>query len=150
MSDVLRRLLAGLTWMRKPGFWDYWLLLCKMFWWAESPGMVSFFSYGLHETLSMAFIYVTKQCQNLEFSSASVIFKVTFEYDNQVSGNDEHRCIRLFDKFNHVVGSIFGGGCWKHQLHMTNETSWNLLKSRKNLTGIVRICTTRNRNVFLI
>ena len=90
--------------------------------------MVRFFSYGLYETLSVAFKHVAKQSrkssknvQNQEFSSASVMFRVTFEYDSLVSGNDEHRFIRLFDGFNHVVGSVFGGGCRKHPLHMTSE-----------------------------
>ena len=36
MSDVLRRLLFGLTWIREPGFWDCWLSLCTTFWLTES------------------------------------------------------------------------------------------------------------------
>ena len=92
--------------------------------------MVRCFSYGLYETLSMAFRYVAKQCrnssknvQNQAFSSVSVMFIVTFEYDSLVYGNDEHHFIRLFDELNHVVGSIFDGMCRKYPLLMANEIS---------------------------
>ena len=72
--------------------------------------------YGLYETLSVVFRHVaehgrksSENVQNLEFLLANVMFIVTFKSENRVSGNDEHRFIRLFDKFNHVVGSLFGG-----------------------------------------
>ena len=99
----------------------------------------------------MAFRHVAKQgrkssenVQNLEFSSASVMFKVTFKYDSLISGNDEHRFIRLFDVLNHVVWSIFCRGCRMHRISRASEMLRNVLESRGHLTGIARICTAIN------
>ena len=76
----------------------------------------------------MLFRHVSDSCrkslrnvQNLEFSSASVTFKVTFEPENRDSGNDEHRILRLLDVLNHVVGFISRECAWKHPLHRANE-----------------------------
>ena len=49
------------------------------------------------------------------------MFRVTCEPENQDSGNDEHRILRLFDVLNHVVGFIFYEVAWKHPLLMANE-----------------------------
>ena len=79
--------------------------------------MFSFFSYGLYKALSVVFRHVSNECrkssrnvQNLRFSSAGVMFRVTCEPENHDSGNDEHRILRLFDVLNHVVGFIFHEG----------------------------------------
>ena len=71
------------------------------------------FSYGVYETLSVVFRHVVEHAhksldtvQNLEFLLASVMFRVTCEPENRDSWNDEHRILRLFDVFNHVVGFI--------------------------------------------
>ena len=48
-----------------------------------------------------------KYQKNLKFSSASVIYKLIVKSENRVSGNDEDCHIRLFDEFDHVVGSVF-------------------------------------------
>ena len=87
-----------------------------------------FFSYGPYETLSVVFRHVSDSCrkssrnvQNLGFSSAGVIFRVTCKPENRDSRNDEHRILRLFDVLNHVVGFIFRDDTWKHPLHQANE-----------------------------
>ena len=87
-----------------------------------------FFLYGLFGTLSVAFIHVAKQgrkssknVQNLEFSSASVMFRVTFEYEKLVLGDDEHRFIRLLDELNRVVGFIFSCRHVFYPLHRASE-----------------------------
>ena len=90
--------------------------------------MVRCFLYGLFETLSVAFRHVAKHgrkssenVHNLEFFSASVMFRVTFGYVNRVSGNDEHRFIRLLDELNRVVVSIFSYGYVFYPLLQASE-----------------------------
>ena len=110
--------------------------------------------YGLCETLSVAFRHVAKQnhkssknIQNLEFSSASVMFIITFECENRVSGNAHTRFIRLLDELNRVVGSIFDGcvGCVNGIWQVKDaERCWNPLKCSQSLTEIARISTARN------
>ena len=72
------------------------------------------FLYDLYETLSVVFRHVaehdrksSENVQNLDFLLASVMFRVTFESGNLVSGNAHTRFIRLLDELNRVVGSIF-------------------------------------------
>ena len=76
----------------------------------------------------MIFRHVSNLCrkslinvQNLGFSSAGVMFRVTRESENRDSGNDEHRILRLFDVLNHVVGFIFRECAWEHPLHRASE-----------------------------
>ena len=95
-----------------------------------------FFSYGVYETLSMAFILVAKHdrksstnVQNLKFSSASVMFRVTFECENFVSGNARTRFIRLLDELNRVVRFIFSCRHVFYPLHQANEMLRNPPKS---------------------
>ena len=70
----------------------------------------------------------SKNVQNLRFSSAGVIFRVTYKPEKRDSGNDEHRILRLFDVLNHVVGFIFHESAWKHPLHHASEYLCNVLK----------------------
>ena len=69
---------------------------------------------GVYQTPSVASGHVLKErpeClkigPNLEFSSASVMFIVTFEPENRVWGNDEHRITRLLDEHDRVAWSDF-------------------------------------------
>ena len=92
--------------------------------------MVSFFSYG---HVVKQHLKSSENVKNREFSSASVMFRVTFEYDNLVSGNDEHRFIRLLDELNHVAGSIFSYGHVFYPLHRASEMLSNALKCAEML-----------------
>ena len=49
------------------------------------------------------------------------MFRVTCEPENRDSGNDEHRILRLFDVFNHVVGFIFHECAYKYPLLRASE-----------------------------
>ena len=69
---------------------------------------------GVYQTPSVASGHVMKErpeslkiVQNLKFSSASVISIVTFEPENRVWGNEEHRVLRLLDELNCVTGADF-------------------------------------------
>ena len=88
----------------------------------------------------------SKIVQNLEFSSASVTFRVTLVCVNMDSGNARTRFIRLLDELNRVVGFIFSCGHVFYPLHMASEISRNPLKCPQSLTEIARISTARNPN----
>ena len=84
---------------------------------------------------------IVEKHPNLKFSSTSVMFIVTFEYEIRVSGNARTRFVRLLDELNRVVGFIFSCRHVFYPLHRASEILRNPPKCREILPILDQNCT---------